>query len=71
MAGEGSFDYKNYLQRNDSLVPGRSWRHDYGLTPSDVEMVDVFAQRSGRRAVGRIPAVNATQLGDYITTAGL
>ena len=59
LAGEGSFDYKNYTGNGDSMVPPLMVDSDFGLTPSDVVLADT---KNGdgvpEVAIGRLPAID-------------
>ncbi len=59
LAGEGSYDYKDYLGYGDSLVPSLMVDSIYGLTPSDVALADVKKGDSVPEvAIGRLPAID-------------
>jgi uncharacterized repeat protein (TIGR01451 family) len=63
LAGEGSYDYKNYTGNNDSLVPPLMIDTPDGLVASDVSLAD-FDIPDGvpEVAIGRIPASNEAEL---------
>jgi hypothetical protein len=66
-AGDGSYDYKNSVGFNDSLVPPLMIPTPWGLTPSDGLMVDVAGDDGiPDIAFGRIPARTDGELNDYI-----
>jgi hypothetical protein len=59
LAGEGSFDYKNYTGNGDSMVPPLMVDGAYGLTPTDVVLADT-SKGDGvpEVAIGRLPALD-------------
>jgi len=57
LAGNGTYDYKNYLGYGDNLLPPLMMATDYGLFASDGQ----FAPGEGV-AIGRLPAVNAGEM---------
>ncbi len=63
LAGEGSFDYKNYLGHGDSIVPTLLTPTPQGLFPSDNLYADVVGNDwLPEMAIGRLPVINATEL---------
>jgi hypothetical protein len=79
LAGEGSYDYKNYTGKGDSLVPPlMTDSASSGLAASDVLLADVNnADGVPEVALGRIPALTTSDLDDalakiraYEATAG-
>ena len=62
LLGEGSYDYKNYLGSNDSLVPTLMVPTDYGLAPSDVALADENSDGVPEEAIGRIPVLTAAEV---------
>jgi hypothetical protein len=63
LAGEGSYDYKDFMSRGDSLVPPLMVDTEYGLAPSDVALADVAgADGAPEVAIGRIPALTVADL---------
>ncbi|HPE71532.1 MAG TPA: C25 family cysteine peptidase [Candidatus Competibacter sp.] len=67
LAGSGSYDYQNYLGHDDSLIPPLMVQTPYGLTASDNRLGDVVGDDGMPEIiVGRIPAVNNTELQAYV-----
>ena len=63
LAGEGSFDYKNYLGHGDAIVPTLLAATDNGLFPSDNLYADVVGNDwSPEFAIGRLPVIDAAEL---------
>jgi hypothetical protein len=63
LAGEGSYDYKDNLDSGDSLVPCVLVDSDDGLVASDVTLADNKGNDGVPEiAIGRIPAINQTEL---------
>jgi hypothetical protein len=63
LAGEGSYDYKNYLKFADCLVPSLLVDTEFGLASSDVLLADVVGSNGvPEMAVGRILALNESEL---------
>jgi hypothetical protein len=63
LAGEGSYDYKNYTGCGDSLVPTLMIDAEEGLVPSDVALADVKGGDGVPEvAIGRIPAMTEADL---------
>jgi hypothetical protein len=63
LAGEGSYDYKNYTGYGDSLVPTLMIDAEEGLVPSDVALADVTGDDGvPELALGRIPAMTGADL---------
>ena len=63
LAGEGSFDYKDYLGHGDSIIPTLLAPTIDGLFPSD----NLYADVKGNDflpdlAIGRLPVINAEEL---------
>ena len=63
LAGEGSFDYKDYLGHGDSIIPTLLTPTPDGLFPSD----NLFADVEGNdwipeMAIGRLPVIDAAEL---------
>ncbi len=63
LAGEGSFDYKDYLGNGDSIIPTLLAPTIDGLFPSD----NLYADVKGNDflpdlAIGRLPVINADEL---------
>lgn len=66
--GEGSYDYKNNLNKGDSLVPPLMVdTPTNGLAPSDVRIADVVGDDGvADVAIGRVPGVTAAQIDAYL-----
>ncbi|HMO65658.1 MAG TPA: C25 family cysteine peptidase, partial [Verrucomicrobiota bacterium] len=66
LVGDGSWDYRNLLGKDDNLVPPRLVGTQFGLYSSDSIYGDVDGD--GRRdiAVGRVPATTPQQVADFI-----
>jgi len=63
LAGEGSFDYKNYLGHGDSIIPALLTPTPYGLFPSDNLYADVVGNDwLPDMAIGRLPVISAGEL---------
>jgi uncharacterized repeat protein (TIGR01451 family) len=63
LAGEGSFDYKNYTGYGDSLVPPLMIDTENGLVPSDVLLADNKGDDGVPEvAIGRIPVLTEAEL---------
>ncbi len=63
LAGEGSFDYKNYLGYGDSIVPTLLTPTPQGLFPSDNLYADVVGNDwLPEMAIGRLPVIDAAEL---------
>jgi len=64
LAGDGSFDYRNYLGHGDSLVPSlMADTTTSGLAASDVSLMDTAGNDGVPDvAVGRIPVLTGAQL---------
>jgi fimbrial isopeptide formation D2 family protein/uncharacterized repeat protein (TIGR01451 family) len=64
LAGNGSFDYKNYLGYNDCIVPPlMAGTVDGGIAPADMLYGDVGAGSSvPQMAIGRLPVLTASEL---------
>jgi hypothetical protein len=67
LAGEGSFDYKNYLRHGDSLIPPLLAPTPRGLFASDNLYADVEGNDSmPEMAIGRLPVIDAIELEQVI-----
>ena len=63
LAGEGSFDYKNYLQHGDAIIPTLLTPTPNGLFPSDNLYADVVGNDwLPEIAIGRLPVIDADEL---------
>ena len=63
LAGEGSYDYKDYWGFGDSLVPPLMVDTNLGLAPSDVALADISGGDGvPESAIGRIPAQTEAEL---------
>jgi len=63
LAGEGSFDYKNYLGHGDAIVPTLLTPTPQGLFPSDNLYADVVGNDwLPEMAIGRLPVIDAAEL---------
>ncbi len=65
--GEGSFDYKNYFETFENLVPCLRVDTPYGLFSSDNALADV-AENDGvpEYSIGRIPASSAMAMSNVV-----
>ncbi|UCH92630.1 MAG: hypothetical protein JSV88_20360 [Candidatus Aminicenantes bacterium] len=67
LAGEGTYDYKNYLGYGDNLVPPMLMKTPYGLFASDNWFADVKGNDGVPEiAIGRLPVMTAAELQEYI-----
>jgi hypothetical protein len=68
LAGDGSYDYKNFLGYGDSLVPSLLTKNHWSIDVSDALLVDV-KNSDGLQdiAVGRIPVTTDAQLVAYVS----
>lgn len=67
LAGEGTYDYRNVLRRNDNLIPPPLAPTPFGLSAADVALGDVDGDgRTWEVAVGRLPAMTAPELAAMI-----
>ena len=64
LAGNGTYDYKNYQGFGDNLLPPLMMATDYGLFASD----GLFAP--GGMAIGRLPAANAAEMSAMVNKIG-
>ena len=63
LAGEGSYDFKDYLGHGDAIIPTLLAPTPRGLFPSDNLYVDVAGDdRRAEMAIGRIPVIDADEL---------
>ena len=63
LAGDGSYDYKDYLGYGDATIPSILAPTPHGLFPSDNLLADVEGNDGvAEMAIGRIPAVDAAAL---------
>ncbi len=62
LAGNGTYDYRNLMAKNDNLVPPLMVISLDGLTASDSDFGDLGGDDAPQIAVGRLPATNAAQL---------
>ncbi|XOF33695.1 MAG: C25 family cysteine peptidase [Candidatus Electrothrix sp. YB6] len=66
LVGAGSYDYKNYLGYGYPLVPAKLAATPDGFFPSDNVLADVVGNDGVPEfAIGRIPAVDSTELDRY------
>ncbi len=66
LVGDGNYDYKNYLQTGENLVPVLMTGTPDGLFSSDNLYVDINNDGMPDIPIGRIPADNATELAQAI-----
>ena len=67
LAGEGSYDYKNFAGNDDSLVPPLMVDTESGLAPSDVILADTTGSDGvPELAIGRIPATGEAGIDDAL-----
>ncbi|MDX1432212.1 MAG: C25 family cysteine peptidase [Gammaproteobacteria bacterium] len=63
LAGEGSFDYRDYLGNGDAVIPTLLTATPRGLFPSDNLYADVIGNdRLPEMAIGRLPVIDAAEL---------
>lgn len=63
LAGEGSFDYKNYLGFGDAIIPTLLTPTPRGLYPSDNLLADVLGNDFvPEMAVGRLPVIDSAEM---------
>ncbi len=67
LAGDGSFDYKDVYARGGNLVPPMTVNTPFGLVSSDNWAANTdTATAAPEIAIGRLPALNSTELGAMI-----
>lgn len=67
LAGEGTYDYQNFMGYNDCMVPTMLTDTPDGLAPSDVMLADVMGSDGVPEiAIGRIPALTAEELANAV-----
>jgi hypothetical protein len=66
LAGDGSYDYRDYLGKGDCLVPPVLVDTSSGVTASDVALMTSDEQAVPDVAVGRIPATTPQALTAYV-----
>lgn len=62
LAGNGTYDYRNLLGKNDNLLPPLMLPTRNGLAASDSDFGNLGGYDAPQIAVGRLPAVSAGQL---------
>ena len=62
LAGEGNYDYKNYMNFGGNLIPPIMIGTAQGLFPSDNHFADVNGDHVPEMAIGRLPAATAEEL---------
>ena len=63
LAGEGSFDYKNYLGFGDAIIPTLLTPTPRGLYPSDNLLADVLGNDFvPEMAIGRLPVIDSAEM---------
>jgi hypothetical protein len=67
LIGNGTYDYRNLRGVGDNLVPPLMVPTLFGLAASDSNYGDVAPAPGPEIAVGRLPVVNAAQLGRFLT----
>ncbi len=67
LIGNGTYDYRNLRGLGDNLVPPLMVPTLFGLAASDSSYGDVAPAPGPEIAVGRLPVVNAAQLGRLLT----
>jgi hypothetical protein len=67
LIGNGTYDYRNLRGLGDNLVPPLMVPTLFGLAASDSNYGDVAPAPGPEIAVGRLPVVNAGQLGRWLT----
>ncbi len=66
LAGNGTFDYKNNLGKNDNLIPTLMTSTPSGVYPSDNLFAEVENDHVPRIAIGRLPVLTASDLTNVI-----
>ncbi|MEM9557748.1 MAG: C25 family cysteine peptidase [Acidobacteriota bacterium] len=67
LAGHGSYDYRDHLGLGGNLLPPLLDRRDDSVFPTDAPFADLEADDGvPELALGRIPALDATELDTYI-----
>ena len=66
LVGEGSFDYRNLLGQNDSLVPSFLRRGTLGIYAADNALASPDEDTLPLMAIGRIPVTTEEQLNAYV-----
>jgi hypothetical protein len=67
LAGEGTYDYKNYMGYPDNLIPPMLVSTPHGVFASDNWFADVSGDDGVPEiAIGRLPVMTAAELQDYI-----
>jgi hypothetical protein len=66
LAGDGSYDYRDYLGHGDCLVPPVLVDASSGVTASDVALITANAKAVPEVAVGRIPVTTSESLSAYV-----
>jgi hypothetical protein len=66
LAGKGTFDPRNLLGLSTNLVPAWLVNTEEGITPADSGYADFDGRGVPAVAIGRIPAVTAAELRDYV-----
>jgi hypothetical protein len=66
LAGEGSYDYKDYLGNGDCLIPSMPVGSFQGLLFSDIRMADTDGDGDPEMSIGRLPVMNATEMAAVI-----
>ncbi len=71
LAGEGTFDYKNYLGFGDNLLPAKVVPTPHGLFESDTWYADVEGDDGVPEiALGRLPVMTAEELQSQVDKIG-
>jgi len=66
LAGNGSYDYKDYLGLGGNIVPPLMVSTPDGLFPSDNHYADINGDHIAEMAIGRLPASSAAELVDAV-----
>ena len=66
LAGSASYDYRNLLGYDDSVIPTLMAATPYGLVSCDTCLADFDADGLAELVVGRIPAANGAALEQYL-----
>jgi hypothetical protein len=66
LAGDGNFDYRNFLGFGDNLVPPLMVSTDSGIYSSDNRLADINGDGLPDFAIGRLPVASSAELQAYV-----
>ena len=66
LAGDGTYDYKDYLGYGDNLIPPLMVITPFGIFPSDNRLGDIDDDHVPEIVVGRLPVATAQELTDLV-----